>query len=91
MITTTNGGKEIDQLTIDVLFFIILKTFVRVMNVNERVGHGLTHSNDKTGFFLQRDCVTHPSKHVIDSNEKYSCNPNMTFPFPMSSADQNKS
>jgi hypothetical protein len=65
MITTTNGGKEIDQLTIDVLFFIILKTFVRVMNVNERVGHGLTHSNDKTGFFLcQRDCVTLPSKHV---------------------------
>jgi hypothetical protein len=64
MITTANGGKEIDQLTIDVLFFIILKTFVRVMNVNERVGHGLTHSNDKTGFFLQRDCVTHPSKHV---------------------------
>lgn len=38
------------------------------MNVNERVGHGLTHSNDKTGFFLcQHDCVTHPSKIFMQS------------------------
>lgn len=59
MITTANGGKEIaDQLTPLTFYFLLnllffkKETFFRLMNVNERVGHGLTHSNDKTGFFL---------------------------------------